>query len=314
LPSEAFSLIVAIPSNVTHVALRHGSVELDEIEPSQHAPTLAITSPDALDTFTGVQKISWTAADADGDALKFAVLHSSDGGVTWTTLALDLSEPEFSVDASKLPGSSAHFQVLATDGWFTTEDTVGPVTLPGDRPWRNPTNPFDANRNSSVEPLDALVVINELNQPKFRDPTTGLLPSRPANALFFYDTTGDGFCTPLDVLRIINFLNNGSAEGESDRDVSPESQPLLFNPMFVDAMRGFRHGAESCEHTIPKEVTAIDERVPAIQAASPSTENTGADDATGISCDVLSELLSDDRLLDEQHLDVDAVFALDLWN
>ena len=44
----------------------------------------------------------------------------------------------------------------------------------------------------------------------------GKLPrSRPFNStLAYYDVTGDGFCTPLDALRVINFLNRGETEGE----------------------------------------------------------------------------------------------------
>ena len=83
---------------------------------------------------------------------------------------------------------------------------LGPV--PNPRPYYNirfPLNVSAAQGDDSVTPLDALMVINQLN-----------LKSNPP--IGFVDTDGDGQVTPLDVLRIVNFLNlpssQGSGEGE----------------------------------------------------------------------------------------------------
>jgi hypothetical protein len=38
----------------------------------------------------------------------------------------------------------------------------------------------------------------------------------------YYDVNGDGFCTPNDVLRIINLLNSQQAEGEAS------GSPVIF--------------------------------------------------------------------------------------
>ena len=82
-------------------------------------------------------------------------------------------------------------------------------------PWTNPDNSNDVNANGSVSPLDALLVINELNEPIVSDPSTGALPVPiPNPAAFappFFDVNGDGFVSPIDALLVINELNEATA-------------------------------------------------------------------------------------------------------
>ena len=86
-------------------------------------------------------------------------------------------------------------------------------------------------------PFDVLFIINELNSPTIVG-TNGTLPGvRAADAAFYYDTTGDGYCTPMDALRIINFLNTiGGPEGEfsaamSELAVSPRLNLGFWRPV-----------------------------------------------------------------------------------
>jgi hypothetical protein len=74
--------------------------------------------------------------------------------------------------------------------------------------WRNPNNPLDFDDNGGVFPLDALLIINELNQPVYRDPITGALPEPPAPIPAYFDVDGDGFVVPTDAILVINFLNS----------------------------------------------------------------------------------------------------------
>ena len=46
-------------------------------------------------------------------------------------------------------------------------------------PWQNPIDPFDVNNDKVVSPLDALLVINELDRPSFSLCGNGLLPLTP---------------------------------------------------------------------------------------------------------------------------------------
>lgn len=68
--------------------------------------------------------------------------------------------------------------------------------------WTNPNNPFDVDGQGSTDPLDVLVLINQIN-------TIGsrlLDPSKDLN-LGFIDPNRDGRVDPLDVLLIINEIN-----------------------------------------------------------------------------------------------------------
>ncbi|MCA9129039.1 MAG: hypothetical protein KDB22_18255, partial [Planctomycetales bacterium] len=68
--------------------------------------------------------------------------------------------------------------------------------------WQNPLFSLDTNTDGFVSPIDALVVINTINQNGSRS-----LQGSPATEDFLYDTSGDNFVTPIDVLLVINHLN-----------------------------------------------------------------------------------------------------------
>ena len=63
-------------------------------------------------------------SDRDGDTLTYMAEYSADGGITWTTLDIDLSSAEFQLPVALLAGSkSCLLRVLASDG-FNTSVTV----------------------------------------------------------------------------------------------------------------------------------------------------------------------------------------------
>ena len=76
--------------------------------------------------------------------------------------------------------------------------------------WQNSGYPMDVNSDGFIAPLDALLVINELNSHQWSDPVTGALPAAFPDAAIgpaFVDVDGDGFASPGDALRVINELN-----------------------------------------------------------------------------------------------------------
>jgi len=73
--------------------------------------------------------------------------------------------------------------------------------------------PEDCDRSGSVSPLDALVVINELNGPDV---------NRGMDAARMLDVDADGVLSPLDALVVINYLN----QNQADEPVNPSSVPL----------------------------------------------------------------------------------------
>jgi hypothetical protein len=117
-------------------------------------------------------------------------------------------------------------------------------------PWQNSPNPLNVNDDPAevVSPVDALVIINEINNRVYSDPVTGNLPVPPPVspgpvAPYFYDASGDGFASALDALRVINFLNQlslpASRSAVDTASVSPqpakESQSGLW---WVDSQSG----------------------------------------------------------------------------
>lgn len=107
------------------------------------------------------------------------------------------------------PNSQAQFAALAAQ--TVSVNVVDSGLL---NPWQNAANRFDVSGDGNVVPLDALQVINELNEAKHRN-ASGLLPAqRPAGASF-YDVNGNGFATTNDALQVINLLNaRPNPEGE----------------------------------------------------------------------------------------------------
>ncbi len=69
--------------------------------------------------------------------------------------------------------------------------------------WTNPVESLDVNDDGLISPIDALIVINELNTvgPRQLDPP-GAGEAPPP----FVDTSGDGYASPIDALLILDHL------------------------------------------------------------------------------------------------------------
>lgn len=82
-------------------------------------------------------------------------------------------------------------------------------------PFRNPYQFSDANRDGSVSPLDALIIINRLNTAGSEALTT---PTSVAGIteFFFFDVNGDRFVSPVDVVQVVNFLNDLASYPEGE--------------------------------------------------------------------------------------------------
>ncbi|MFO0871087.1 MAG: peroxidase family protein, partial [Pirellulales bacterium] len=70
--------------------------------------------------------------------------------------------------------------------------------------WRNPADSLDVNGDGQILPLDALLVINDLN---FVGPRR--LPAEHTEGQPYFDSSGDQSTAPLDALLVINAVNNG---------------------------------------------------------------------------------------------------------
>ena len=86
-------------------------------------------------------------------------------------------------------------------------------------PWQQPIEPLDVDSNGIINPLDALLVINDLG--KYPD---GRLPDLGGETPSSYiDTDGDGYSGPLDALLVINQLTVINAEMAA---AAPVAAPL----------------------------------------------------------------------------------------
>ena len=119
-------------------------------------------------------------------------------------------------------------------------------------PWQNPDNPLDVNRDGFVVPLDALLVINEINARGSRPLDDPPLDEPPFEPPPYLDVNGDRFLSPLDALVVINALNNpqpvlavaapaAAVATWSDQhligaalDIEPRFQPSSSTPTAVD--------------------------------------------------------------------------------
>jgi hypothetical protein len=138
--------------------------------------------------------------------------------------------PDQVVTSSQV-GSVLTVSVLVVDNLDpTSRATLNvPVLVEAAATWQNPLNAFDVNRDGNVTALDVLLIINRLN-------TVGGTSSLPVVRTFEQlgapdvDVSGDNLLSPLDALRIVNYLNNRGLEGESYLPAVPPAPLNAVDP------------------------------------------------------------------------------------
>jgi len=103
------------------------------------------------------------------------------------------------------------FTYRAVDnGGLMSAPTTVTITVASATVFQNPTNSRDVNNDGAVSPLDALLIINHLNNVGSH-PLTSAISGIP-----FPDPNGDNNISPADVLVVVNQLNSsGNGEGEA---------------------------------------------------------------------------------------------------
>lgn len=100
------------------------------------------------------------------------------------------------------------------------------IQVENTRPYRNPLIDIDVNHKDNVTPLDALLIINALNN-RLSGPLSAPTGTGTLSNFGYIDSSGDNVLSPLDALLVINYLNrsrSGTGEGESrSAPVSPQS-------------------------------------------------------------------------------------------
>ncbi|MBI2760865.1 MAG: FHA domain-containing protein [Chloroflexi bacterium] len=134
IDEDAFTVRVPVSPGTTKIALRRGNRELASRTATRNAPAVTVASPKPGDSWRGNRTVEWTATDADNDTLSYAVQYSPDGGQSWYPLAVDASDPRYTVDSKALaPGNQVYVRVLASDGLNTVVDQSGPFTIEDQR-------------------------------------------------------------------------------------------------------------------------------------------------------------------------------------
>jgi hypothetical protein len=131
-----FNFQLPAQENVAKIVLKRGNQVLDTIRKSSGAPSVTVTAPNGGENWSGVQTITWSASDPDGDPLTFTILYSPDNGATWRPVAYGVTGTSYQVDTITLPGSSqGKIRVLVTDGFNTAQDdSNGTFTVAGKPP------------------------------------------------------------------------------------------------------------------------------------------------------------------------------------
>ncbi|MFO0869992.1 MAG: peptidylprolyl isomerase [Pirellulales bacterium] len=239
------------PSGVltwTPTALQVGThgieVTFTDAAGNSRSQTLSVTVNDALSVTFDVSSLVESGAPAIGTA---RVSNSERG----TPIVVSLSSSNIA-DATVpaeviIPAgqSSVNFTVSAIDNTLRQGHRTVTITAmangypPVQRsldllddetlfPWHNSQQPEDVNHDGTVAPVDALHVINEINENGSRTlPVTVETPSH------FLDVSQDGNLGPIDALIVITFLNFGeSSEGEAE----PAAEPDFAAPRIIGSL------------------------------------------------------------------------------
>lgn len=84
---------------------------------SANAPVMnSISLPDTSAAMTGTVTLTWDVSDPDGDALKFDLFYSSNGGESVLPVLLGISGNSAQIDTSQLSGGFGFFRLVANDG------------------------------------------------------------------------------------------------------------------------------------------------------------------------------------------------------
>ena len=102
--------------------------------------------------------------------------------------------------------------------------------------WQNPDNPLDVNDDDFVSPIDALRIINELNNPSYHDAATGKLQDPPPTPIpAYFDVDGNDFISPIDALRIINEINSETEAAINAEAEDDTARSVFATPVFIES-------------------------------------------------------------------------------
>ncbi len=126
-----FHLRVPFPTNANKAEIRHNNTVIWQKSVSANAPSVSFITPNGGSyNADSPIAITWTASDADGDPLQFALDYSPDNGATWINVSPKLLGTSFSWTPYFVPsGTQARLRLRASDGFNSATATSNPFTL-----------------------------------------------------------------------------------------------------------------------------------------------------------------------------------------
>lgn len=197
---------------------RNGAFSITVDVPEPAAPAANADRASLNGTATVTVDVIANDTDLDGDRTKLV-----------PSLAAGVNQ-DFSIKDNKVVYEPANIEAGVHRATYTVTDDQGlesgtatisvfVIDYSVPTPWKNAGDSLDINDDGTISPLDALLVVNDLNVNQARKLPDG---SSGGNGLFgFLDPTGDGFISPRDALQVINKLN---ADGEGESSLSDDSR------------------------------------------------------------------------------------------
>jgi sugar lactone lactonase YvrE len=118
-PNAEGSPILSPPARFLQVRVRLAGMPSPEVRalnltymPANRPPVVQLLTPKPYTVWSDKQTIRWSARDPDGDALRFEVQISSDGGKSWQKLKDALKEPAAQPSAAGIPDTQQLMQEL----------------------------------------------------------------------------------------------------------------------------------------------------------------------------------------------------------
>jgi hypothetical protein len=142
---------------------------------------------------------------------------------------------------------------------------------------------YDVNQDKDITPLDALLIINDLNAKGARA-TDGSGEDPLPTSRYKTDTNNDGYIAPIDVLLVINYLNGREAaintlgEGEAAAGEAEGEGPSTAEPFRLGSDRVVVGMLAGDEHRLPRVLSGEIER----PNGSPAVARDGSDADSGI--------------------------------
>jgi hypothetical protein len=218
----------AIELAVSDGADEHRQVILVTVAENSAPTAVATVSSNTTRPSIAVTLDGSASSDTDGDALVYLwTVAESPAGSDAVIGDSRLATTSF---AASVPGEYV-LQLTVSDQFESAASTVQIVVKP-ENPWYSAAAPYDSNGNGAIDPLDALLIINDLTDREYSDAATGALPDINTTALYL-DANNDGFLSPIDAILVINHIGTESATVQNAAPFAdtPATEPVSGSRM-----------------------------------------------------------------------------------